>query len=146
MTPGLRILIERMREQPDDFFLDFHSRLGAHNRWNELVSVVNSLAENGCLSDEEVAAWTEAKKRLMVDSFNAKVLEAVNYVPPEVDPYQGAVGPQYSANLARSMALTKDTVTSGLFGANMITPEIAVGGAKLSESDIKHIKKQTGLK
>ena len=127
MTPGLKILIERMREHPDDFFLDFHSRLGAHNRWNELVSVANSLAENGCLSDEEVAAWAEAKKRLMVDSFNAKVLEAVNYVPPEIDPYQAVAGSQYQANLARSMVQTKDTVTSGVFsGANVIVPQKAV--------------------
>lgn len=114
MTPGLKILIERMREQPGDFSSDWRNSIGSHNPWDELISVANSLAENGCLSDEEVAAWTEAKKRLMVDSFNAKVLEAVNYVPPEPVQYQGAIGSQYQSNLARSISLTKSTVLSGI--------------------------------
>lgn len=128
MTPGLKILIERMREQPDDFSSDTPlNRLGGYNRWGELISMANGLADSGCLSDEEAATWVEAKKRLAVDIFNAKVLEAVNYVPPEPDQYRENVGQQYSANLARSMALTKDAVTSGVFsGANMIVSQKAV--------------------
>ena len=129
MTPGLKILIERMREHPEDFTFNPYQRTisGARlDRWSELISDVNGLAENACLSDEEVAAWTEAKKKLMVDTFNAKVLEVLNYVPPQPEPYADT-GRQYHASLTRSMALTKDTVTSGVFsGANVIVPQKAV--------------------
>lgn len=131
MTPGLKILIERMREHPEDFTYDPYRaeiRAGRQARWSELVAVANGLAENDCLSDEEVAAWVEAKKRLMVDSFNAKVLDAVNYVPPEPEPepYTG-LGSQYASNLVRSMAETKHALTNSIFsGTNTIVPQKAI--------------------
>lgn len=160
MTPGLKILIERMREHPEDFNFSPYGRdtiRGRGARWDDLISIANGLAENDCLSDEEVAAWIEAKKRLMVDTFNAKVLDAVNYVPPEPEPYAD-IGSQYQGNLARSMAQTKEAMridSSGNLGIgiqpstafhNSSGASLRIGSAGLSESDIKHIKKQAGLK
>lgn len=144
MNNGLKILIERMREHPEDFVLDSY-RLSIRDTtqagWSELISVANGLAENDCLSDEEVGAWIEAKKRLMVDNFNAKVLDAVNYVPPQPVQYQEVMRLDSSANIGIGANLA-----SNFFGANTIAPQIAVGSTKLSESDIKHIKKKVGLK
>lgn len=126
MTPGLKILIERMREHPEDFNFSPYGRdtiRGRGARWDDLISIANGLAENDCLSDEEVAAWIEAKKRLMVDTFNAKVLDAVNYVPEQ--PMQEDT--RYASNLATSIAQTKNAVTSGILsGINYVPLEKAV--------------------
>ena len=125
MTPGLKILIERMREHPEDFDFDPYRRataIGARQaRWNDLISMANGLAENTCLSDEEVVAWIEAKKRLMVDTFNAKVLDTVNYVEPAPEPYAD-IEKQYAPNLARNIAQTRDAVTQTLVSGTYKNP------------------------
>ena len=122
MTPGLKILIERMREHPEDFMADYSTDYVAGSklrRWNELISITNSMVEQGHFSDEEVQAWDVAKKRLSLDTYNARVLDAVNYVPPaESVGYQEAtgslgIGQQYATTLGRSMAQTKEAVLSG---------------------------------
>lgn len=146
MTPGLKILIERMREHPEDFEPVYNqARIYSRSdtRWTDLVSMTNGLAENGCLSDEEVAAWIEAKKRLMVDTFNAKVMDAVNYVEPQPEPepmqYREAMRLDSSGNLG--IGIQPSTAFYNSSGASL-----RIGSAGLSESDIKHIKKQAGLK
>lgn len=106
MTPGLKILIERMKDHPEDFedvYNNSRVYTRSERRWAELVSTANALAENDCLTDEEVAAWIGAKKRLMVDAFNARVLDALNYVEPQPEPepmqYQEAMRLDSSGNL-----------------------------------------------
>ena len=124
MNIGLKILIERMREHPEDFVLDSY-RLSTRDTtqagWSELISVANGLAENDCLSDEEVGAWIEAKKRLMVDNFNAKVLDAVNYVPPKPVQYQEAMRLDSSGNIGIGT-----TRASNFFGTNTITQKVGL--------------------
>ena len=142
MTPGLKILIERMREHPEDFNFSPYGRdtiRGRGARWDDLISIANGLAENDCLSDEEVAAWIEAKKRLMVDTFNAKVMDAVNYVPEQPVEYNEAMRIDSSGNLG--IGIQPSTAFYNSSGASL-----RIGSAGLSESDIKHIKKQAGLK
>lgn len=141
MTPGLKILIERMREHPEDFEPVYNqARIYSKSdtRWTDLVSIANGLAENQCLSDEEVAAWIEAKKRLMVDTFNAKVMDAVNYVPEQPVEYNEAMRIDSSGNLGigtqlgRSMVATKNTIATGLFTSGYSSnPELQHGRPKL---------------
>jgi hypothetical protein len=120
MTPGLKILIERMREYPADFD-DRHDYIKNHGSlWLACLREAKELCDKGLFSDEDVQTLNEAISGLAVAIFEARVLDALNPPPIQV-PYQPEES-RYGRQLGASMVATKSAVSNGLFsGFNHIS-------------------------
>lgn len=102
MNNGLKILIERMREFPDDF--------NGGYMWTSLLNEASSLCERGLIPEEDAQAFKQAVGDLAVNLFEAKVMQALN--PPKEPTYEptyeisvdSGLHPQYRA-IGKSAAL-----------------------------------------
>lgn len=114
MNKGLKILIERMREYPDDFegsLSDY--TLARGGSWLNCLREAQKLCEKKFLSDEDAQALDKAVKEHAVAVFEARVLEALNsprglqqeQVEQDLRMYQGAIN-QVAINKA---VLTRDS-------------------------------------
>jgi hypothetical protein len=100
MNKGLKILIDRMREYPDDFegsLSDY--TLARGGSWLNCLREAQKLCERKLLSNEDAQALDKAVKEHAVAVFEARVLEALNsprglqqeQVEQDLRMYQGAI-------------------------------------------------------
>jgi len=142
MNKGLKILIERMREYPDDFegsLSDY--TLARGGSWLNCLREAQKLCERKLLSDEDAQALDKAVKEHAVAVFEARVLEALN--SPRVSQVEG----QYQEAMRISSAgnLGISTQKSPFVFSNTNTAQLQIGSVGLSESDILTIKTNAGL-
>jgi len=142
MNKGLKILIERMREYPDDFegsLSDY--TLARGGSWLNCLREAQKLCERKAFPDEDVQAFNEALEGLAVAVFEARVLEALNTprVPQAEVQYQEAMRISSAGNLGIS------TQKSPFVFSNTNTAQLQIGSVGLSESDILTIKTNAGL-
>lgn len=142
MNKGLKILIERIREYPDDFegpSSDYAFARGGS--WLNCLNEAQKLCQRKAFPDEDVQAFNEALEGLAVAVFEARVLEALNTprVPQVENQYQEAMRISSAGNLGIS------TQKSPFVFNNTSTAQLKVGAVGLSESDILTIKKNAGL-
>lgn len=133
MNNGLKILIERMREFPDDFNVGYV--------WTSLLNDAKVLCERGSFPEEDTQVFMQAVEDLAVSLFEAKVMQALNAPPLETVQYQEAMRIDSNGNLGIG---TQRSAFS--FHKTPANPNIQLGSTQLSESDIKTIKKHAGLK
>jgi len=79
MNKGLKILIDRMREYPDDFegsLSDY--TLARGGSWLNCLREAQKLCEKKLLSNEDAQALDKAVKEHAVAVFEARVLEVLN--------------------------------------------------------------------
>lgn len=134
MNNGLKILIERMREFPQDFESAY--------TWTRLLDEARELCIRGDFSEEDAREFMQASKQLNITMFEARVVNAL--VPrDEVIQWEG----QERMRISSNGSLGIGTQPSSMYFRNAtVNPNIQLGATQLSESDIKTIKKQAGLK
>jgi hypothetical protein len=134
MNNGLKILIERMREFPDDF--------NGGYMWTSLLNEASSLCERGLIPEEDAQAFKQAVGDLAVNLFEAKVMQALNPPVPAQTEY-GREAMRIDSNGNLGIGAQRSAFSFRKTPAN---PNIQLGSTQLSESDIKTIKKHAGLK
>lgn len=148
MNNGLKILIERMREFPGDFDrLRVSEAYTNREDWRSIHQQATELCNNEVFPEEDIQAFREATRQLMIDMFEARVLDALS--PPKEPTYEptyeisvdSGLHPQYRA-IGKSAALGSGY---GLI-SNTNTAQLKIGSTGLSESDILTIKAKAGLK
>ena len=80
MNPGLKILIERVQEFPQDFESSY--------TWTRLLQEARDLCDKGVFPAEDVEVLNEAIKTLAVKKFEARVMDALNH-KPAIDQTEG---------------------------------------------------------
>ena len=123
MNNGLKILVERMRENPADFDERFDYVKNYGSLWLACMNEAKGLCDKKAFSDEDIQAFNEALDGLAVAIFEARVLDALNPPRPVQEPYQPEES-RYGRQLGASMVATKNAVAQGLFsGFNHITSQ-----------------------
>ena len=123
MNNGLKILVERMRENPADFDERFDYAKNYSSLWLVCMNEAKGLCDKKAFPDEDVQVFNEALDGLAVAVFEARVLDALNPPRPVQEPYQPEES-RYGRQLGASMVATKNAVTQGLFsGFNHITSQ-----------------------
>ena len=136
MNDGLRILIERMTEFPQDFQMDAGQIHGYGTvPWMRLLDAAKSMASReSVFTEEEKAALAEAENEMMRKLFTAKVMEALVPGPPREEKVENS----------KYAYANNGTATLTASGAIMPARTLQVGSAGLTEDDIHAIKKQLG--
>ena len=141
MSPGVQILIDQLKDNPDAFFgpITHDPREGylapRFHGWRQAIEeelfgfevqrlqIKRPLPSTWFLTDEEKAALVEAYTEAKRQRFDAEIIYALNR--PAEEPQQSYVfaqqGAIHTASLARSMAQTKEAVASTLISGSAIT-------------------------
>ena len=77
MIDGMKIILERMKTNPEEFVSD----IGLISRWENLVQTNYEI-----LTDEERKAFNDAIHELRRQRFTSRVLEVLMEEPVELDP------------------------------------------------------------
>lgn len=80
MIEGLKILLERMKTHPEEFFDDDNGYVGS-SKWGRLIHKYNKV-----LTKEEIKAYNDALHELHRQKFTADVLESLLIEPVQLDP------------------------------------------------------------
>ena len=80
MIEGLKILLERMKTHPEEFFDDDNGYVGS-SKWGRLIHKYNKV-----LTKEEIKAYNDALHELHRQRFTADVLESLLVEPVKIDP------------------------------------------------------------
>lgn len=80
MIEGLKILLERMKTHPEEFFDDDNDYVGS-SKWGRLIHRYNKV-----LTKEEIKAYNDALHELHRQRFTADVLESLLVEPVQLDP------------------------------------------------------------
>jgi hypothetical protein len=114
MNTGLAILIARTKTHPEEFTGHFPSDMSP-SKW--VIAIENFL---DCMTDEEKAAWAEAKEWLNEwhlnkrrDDFTEFVMKKLAGVGDNDRDYE-EIGAERAVNLAMSMRNTKQVLEAGL--------------------------------
>lgn len=104
MNDGLRILIDRMMEFPQDFELDAGKAHGYGSlAWERLLDAAKSMANRAnVFTEEEKAALAEAENEMMRRLFTAKVMEALVPAPPQKETFQDPEFPRKKVIVSRA--------------------------------------------
>ena len=121
MNEGVRMLIERMKTNPEEFDIE-DGALYSSNKWGKLLH--NALRDD-VFCEEECGAVREAFRQVRRDNFTSDVLRALTVEEDHI--------------------IKKEWVTSttsnGMFVApNFTTPNLQIGSTTLSENELKRIK------
>ena len=136
MNDGLRILIDRMMEFPQDFEMDAGQIHGyGALAWGRLLDAAKSMANRAnVFTEEEKAALAEAENEMMRRLFTAKVMEALVPAPPREEKVENS----------KYAYANNGTATLTASSAIMPARTLQIGSAGLTEDDIHAIKKQLG--
>ena len=77
MIDGMKIILERMKTNPEEFV----NNLGLVGRWENIVRLNSDV-----LTEEETKTFNDALRELKRESFTAKVLQTLMEEPVTVDP------------------------------------------------------------
>ena len=127
MNEGVRLLIERMKTNPEEFEIE-DGALYSSNKWGKFVH--NALRDE-LFSEEERSAVREAFRQVRRDNFTSDVIRALT-IGEDFSPKTFTYQP--------SMTLS----SSGAVGIYTATPNIQLGQTTLSEDDLKRIKSAIG--
>jgi len=129
-SEGARMLIERMQSHPQEF---------KHNgRFSRIVDqILGNVPAGFCeLSDRDDDALTAAfEKYIMEPRLTEYVVDEIfngeKRRQEEQEMQQREIQARYSSALAKSMASTKHTITSGLFAAGVENPQAMLQSSML---------------
>jgi hypothetical protein len=123
MLDGVKILIERMDQDPDKFSRNY--------RLCDLVGQVVGDSEHVNYTKEERDAILDAHRRMMRKNFTAGVLENLDFKEEQITlPYTTA---------------TKGTTPPTLTVNSMPSPNIVLGKVQLTEKHLEIIKRKAGI-
>lgn len=135
MNEGLQILIDRMRNNPEEF----HPKSWRSSKWFSLIGEVDTYIERGFFSEEETKAFKDARVELVRKTFTADVIavvEAANTLNEEVQ-----------EGYAVKSNIVAHTISSGGGSAGFFnTGKLQVGAVGVTESDLRIMKQNAGLK
>lgn len=78
MIEGMKILLERMKTHPEEFFRGYTD---AQSKWGMIVDRYRNV-----LTEEEMKAYNEALNEIARQQFTASVLESLLAEPVKIDP------------------------------------------------------------
>jgi len=111
MNTGLAILIARTKTHPEEFTRHFPSDMSP-SKW--VIAIENFL---DCMTDEEKAAWAEAKEWLNEWHLNKRRDDFTEFVMKKlagVADTESVSSAKYTEQLAMSMKNTKEVLQAGL--------------------------------
>jgi hypothetical protein len=108
MNTGLAILIARTKTHPEEFTGHFPSDMSP-SKW--VIAIENFL---DCMTDEEKAAWAEAKEWLNEWHLNKRRDDFTEMVMKELAGVGDVEPNNYTEQLAMSMKNTKEVLQAGL--------------------------------
>ena len=129
MNEGVRLLIERMKTNPEEFEFE-EGALYSSNKWGKFVH--NALVDDGTFSEEERDAVKSALHQVRRELFTANVIRTLTTTDENYTQKTYAYQP--------SMTLS----SSGSLGIGTVSPTIKLGNTSLNEADLKRIKSAIG--
>jgi hypothetical protein len=108
MNTGLAILIARTKTHPEEFTGHFPSDMSP-SKW---VIVIENFQD--CMTEEEKAAWAEAKEWLNEWHLNKRRDDFTEYVMKKLADVGDVEPNNYTEQLAMSMKNTKEVLQAGL--------------------------------
>jgi hypothetical protein len=111
MNTGLAILIARTKTHPEEFTGHFPSDMSP-SKW--VIAIENFL---DCMTDEEKAAWAEAKEWLNEWHLNKRRDDFTEFVMKKlagVADTESVPSSKYSEQLGKSLISTKEVLQAGL--------------------------------
>ena len=125
MNEGIRLLLERMKTNPEEFEID-EGAMYSSSKWGKLV---HDALRDEVFSEGERSAVREAFCQVRRNNFTSDVLRALTTTAEDFSPKTYAYQP------------SKTLSSSSSFGT--ITPSLQLGSTTLSEADLKQIKSAT---
>jgi hypothetical protein len=108
MNTGLAILIARTKTHPEEFVGYFPSDMSP-SKW---VIAIENFQQH--MTDEEKAAWEEAKKKLDEWYLNKRRDEFTEFVMKKLAGVESVSSSSYTEHLAMSLKNTKQVLEAGL--------------------------------
>ena len=127
MNEGIRLLLERMKTNPEEFEID-EGAMYSSSKWGKLV---HDALRDEVFSEGERSAVREAFCQVRRNNFTSDVLRALTTTAEDFSPKTYAYQP--------AMTLS----SSGSLGIGTVTPSFQLGSTTLSEADLKQIKSMT---
>ena len=128
MNEGIRLLLERMKTNPEEFEID-EGALYSSSKWGKLV---HDALRDEVFSEGERSAVREAFCQVRRNNFTSDVLRALTTTAEDFS----------SRTITYKPAMT--LTSSGSLGIGTINPSLQLGSTTLNEADLKRIKSAIG--